>query len=359
MPADLQPTTARIRATTLNKYVRRQIELVYPRSPMLATLRAYKRISFNNSGKEIHWFPRFRRRELESGLGEQISVTFVATNTRLEARLPWRHYHMTERISRYERLVNKGPEALAKIVERVTDELLRDFEASFRRKLFVDGDATGSVDIHGLETIGSDRTKGSAVSGSPAFGANGSYAGVSMALGALGGSWNGNWPMGNGDAEYCAWTPMRIDTDSAVFGTGASWSTNWQEELRFAKTYLQMVYDLEPKVVVMDPELLRQAADSLKSTYRLEVTAKSPIVDIGIRTLSFEGLELIADSACPSGVAYMFNPDYLELMCLTGQLWERTEDSDITTQTDLVRLDFDGNLVVYSPASLARLAVYA
>lgn len=352
MPADLVPVSARIKTTTLNAYLRKRIELVYPRSPGLATLRAFKRISFNHSGREVHWFPRIRRRELESGLGEQITVAFVATNTRVEARLPWRHYHLTERISRYERLVNKGKEALAGIVETVANELVNDFNASFQRKIYANANATGSLDIAGLETF---TQPGAAISGSPCRNGSGTFAGISLALGALGGAWSGNWPMGSGDAEYSAWTSMMVQTNGSFFsGSTDSWKNNWQEQIRFAKTYLTMLYDVNPRVLLVNPELLRQAADSLKSTYRLEVTAKSPLVDLGIRTLQFEGVEMVADSAVPANVGYLFDPDYLELMCLTGQLFERTQDDDITTQTELIRLDFDGQLVTHSPAAVAK-----
>ncbi len=353
----MQPITARIASAAYNLYLNNEISKIYPRCPGLGVLQAYRRISYNNGGTEVHWFPRFRRRSIEANVGDQVALSFIAVNTRLEARLPWRHYSLTERIGRHERKVAKNQKQLSMIVERITKEALQDFEFDFKRKIYANANAAGSLDIAGLGTY---TQPGSMISTSntPCADGNGTYAGYSLVLGALGGTWTGYWPIGSGDAEYSAWTPILISATAEFWSTSADerkWSASWQKQLRFAKTYLQMLTDTDPKVVLLTPEMLRVAADSLSMYYRLEVTAKSPIVDLGIRSLNFDGMELVADSACTSGVAYVFDPANFELMCLGSQLVERAEDTDITTQTELIRFDFDGQLVTYTPAAVAAI----
>jgi len=346
------PITPRIRTTTLNKYVRKKVETIYPKLPLLGVLRGFGRLSFNNSGRKIVWYPRYRRRELETGLGEAVSATFVATNTRLEAESSWRHYHMTERISRFEKLVNKGKEALIRIVQTTVNELLEDMEVAFKMKLYINS-GSNPEDIDGLQTVhDTSATAIGSAGDTPAKNpsSNKSYAGIAMQLGALGGSWTGHFPIGYGDSEYAAWTSLIVDgTDSNFFANG-TWAGDWQSVLRFTRTYLGMRTGIDPNICVMNAELLRQAMDSLKDAQRLEVSKTPQLLDLGIRALAFEGLDLVADYACPNGLAFMLNAQHIELMCLSPQLFYRSEDDDITTSTQLIRLDFDGQMVYYSPA---------
>lgn len=347
--------TARIRTSTINLYLSKRIEYLYPEQPLFATIRTMGSNRFNVSGKEITWFPRIRRRRIQAVTAEQLYSEFPAFASRIVCSLPWRHYELGERISEFEKLVARGPQAIFKIVETVIDELTKDFIFDLASKIVADASAVGSADIAGFHTF---LKPGSLFTGSPVrqISSGTTYAGVSCEYGALGGGWTGNFPFGSGDSEYHAFAPLIVDASASYWGTSQNWSTTWESCLRFASTYLRILKGVTPKVVVLHPELLRQAKDTLKQTYRLVLTPKSQLVNVGVRTLAFEELEMFDDPVVPTGWGYLFDPQSVGFYSLYRDLIEKKGDEDITTQTDRILLSAWLQLVVDTPGVIA--AVY-
>ncbi|MDW8100846.1 MAG: hypothetical protein RML36_15340 [Anaerolineae bacterium] len=340
--------TARIRTTTINLYLKKRIEYLYPEQPLFATIRTQGSNKFNASGKEITWFPRIRRRRIVAVTAEQLQAEFQAFSSRIVCSLPWRHYELGERISEFEKLVNRGEQAIFKIVEEVVNELTKDFIFDLATKLVADASAAGSVEIAGFQTF---MKQGPSFSNSPVrqVASGTTYAGLSCEYGALGGGWSGNFPFGSGDPEYHAFSPLIVDARSTYWGTSQTWTQTWESCLRFGATYLRVLKGVSPKVVVLDPELLRQAKDTLKSTYRLELARDSKLVSIGVKTLAFEDLELFDDPVMPANWAYMFDPKSIGLYSLYPDLIQKKGDDDITTQTDRILLSSWLQMVVDTP----------
>jgi len=348
--------SARLTPQLLNKYIEKVTEPIYPQAKMLGVLKAHGRISMKHDEGDIRWRVRHTRREPTPIQGYPVTIPFEAPVRHTEAILPWRAYAMGEYISRQEKLVGRrnNVTALPTLVENVIKWNLEDFKHYMQRVIYTDGDADPTA-IHGLESMFS--TSG-LISGVPVANPNDVYATVSTALGgAQGGSWtSGTWPEGSGDTQYCFWSPIVVDWSNSAFAVSeeTDWEHTWKRAIRYGITWLSNRQSVDAKMVVMNPALLLAIKDSSDEMVRIQATAKSPVVDLGIQTLNFEGVELLADPHCPENTAYILDPQYMELRCLQDQLVEVREDTD-PYNNDTIYMDFHGNLRFESPAYFVKL----
>ncbi len=348
--------TPRITAVAINKYIRKLTEPIMVNARLLGVLQAKRRITYNHDAAQIRWRVRFRRAQPVASAGYPINVTFDLPNRITEAVLPWRSYVLGEAIPKMEKLIGRRDDtAFPRLVENIVKWAMDDFQYFFQRTLYADGES-GTLDIHGLESMfGYSGLLAGGYVGNP----NDSYAGLSTALGALGGTWTGVWPSGVGDPEYCAWSPIIVDYTNTVFkhdeSASSSWSNNWRRAVRFGRAWLQARQGVDPDVLISHPDMERQARDASDAMTRLEVTQKSPIVDLGIKTVNFEGLEMLSDPFCPSGTAYLLTTEKMELMSMQSQLIEVHKDTD-PYNTDTFMFDFFGNLKAESPAYFVKFA---
>ena len=346
--------TPRIKTSTLSKHLRTLVEPIYREDSFMAGLKSHGRITYNNGGDMVKWYPRFRRRTINAGDGLPASTSFPVTNTKKIATLPWRKYDLGESLMKMERLMNQGDSRLFNLAETVINEVAGDFIEDLRLKLYSNGYATNSKEIMGLESM--FRNSESLISGSFCAAPNNTYAELNSTLANYGGDWTGNWPVGTGDAEYCFWTPMIIDTKYASFGTTNTWAGQWQYVLNAMMTYQQILQRSTIDFLLLNSELLRQAKDSLQSGQRFEITQNSKITtETGVKTLSFEGLELSTEYGVPSNVGYGLRWKQMELMSMQKQLIDTSRDEDITTSTDLIALDSYLQLKCTSPAFFCKL----
>ncbi len=346
--------TPRITAVVINKYIKKLSEPIMVNARLLGVLKAKGRISFGHDSPDIRWRVRFARNEPSTSTGYPINVNFDMPNRIKTAVLPWRSYVLGEAIPKIEKLIGRSDDtALPRLMESTIKWMMDDFQFYFQRALYADGEA-GTNELHGLESLFS---YSGLLPGGYVGAPNGTYAGISEALGGIGGTWTGVWPSGSGDVAYCAWSPLMPDYPNAEFTPSgvstATWATNWRSAVRFGYSWLNAIQGISPDVFVMHPELERQAKDSMDPYNTLEVTTKSPIVDLGIRTLQFEGVEMLSDPFCPSGAAYLLSTQKMELMSMQNQLVEVHKDTD-PYATDTFMLDFFGNLRVESPAFCAK-----
>jgi hypothetical protein len=353
--------SARISTSAINAYTNKKVQAIYGKSVLMGAIKARGRQTNNHAGKSAcNWFPEFRTLEITPGAGNPVSISFPQTNIRREVTLPWRNYNLGQSITKYEQLVTEGRDrksVLFRIVDDTIDKMTRDFMNSFRLKLYKDGNAAGSTqDIHGLESIFSAT---SCVTSSIAGNPTGTYAGQSMALGVTG-DWTADssdgWPTGTGDAEYGWWSPLEVDYgNTALGGTTNSWANQWQEAINYGISYLSLLRDSTPDLLLLNGKLLYQAKNSLKSTQRFEITQNSDLTKLGHKTLQFEGLEIATEYGVPDAVGYLITFDQLEMRSLQGQLFGKMDDDDISTATKMLAMDFYGQLIFWSPAYFGKL----
>ena len=351
--------TARIRTSVINEYIRKRIEPIYRKDAFMAKLKSAGRITYGHGGEKVEWRPRFRRRTITAGDGNPVSISFPQTNTKKQATLEWVNYNLGESYTKFEKLVSQNKEtAIFKIAEDAVNEMVDDFMEDFRLKLYTDGNAGDGNDLSGLETwMGST---GSVITDGVCADPSDTYAGLSTLLGNYGGDWTADtsdaWPTGTGDTEYHFWSPVLVDyTNTKFAGTAATWQYNWQKAIRYALTYGEVLQRQTYDLILLNPELLRIAKDSLDAIQQLEVTQNSDLTKLGHKTVQFDGHELVTEYGVPSAVGYLLSFDNLELMSMQKQLVGRMEDTDITTATDLKAIDFYGQMKCESPAFTAKL----
>jgi hypothetical protein len=351
-------STAQINTTTIDNYLRIKVEPIFKLSYLLNELKARGQILHNQHGKTTVWFPRFRRRTITPGSGNPVNIAFPNVNVRKEVSLPWRHYQLGESIPYISILQNQNREtAIFSIVQDTIDGGAEDFMEDFRRKVFFDGNAGTGKDIHGLESIFSVN---GLVTDSMVGDPNDSYAGLSTALG-VSGSWtpdsDDGWPTGSGATEYHWWSPLVVDyQNSGWTGTVKDWTTTWQQVLNYALMYQGILQKKEVDVVLLNPELFRQAKDSLQSTQRFILSERSKPTDVGFKRLSYEDVEFATEYSVPDGVGYLLNLNEIELRCMTAQLVETQQDTDITSGGQrLFSFQFYGNMLIKAPSFQAKL----
>lgn len=348
--------TARIDTNILNRYLRVVCEPIKRKSVVYQELDRRNRISFNNFGKTCEWRARYKRRTITAGLGTAVAISFPQTPIRKVLSLPWRHYQLGESISYYETLLSKNREtALFPIVEEVTGTCAEDFLESFRLKLYGDGNAGTGRELHGFDSFTANI---GALSGSKVADPSDTYAGISTALN-QGGDWSGTWPVGTGDTEYCWSSPFLCDVNNSGFtGYASGVGSTWQQAIRYVTTFGSALQQQEYDLLVICSDWYNVIRDSLESDQRFNVTATSGsgTTDVGFKTLDFEGLKIAHEYGCPDNAGYFWNFDKVELRCLTGQLVEMMQDTDITAGGQkLYAFQFYGNMMFQAPSFFAKL----
>ena len=81
--------TARVATSTINRYIKREIEPIYRKSILLGMLRAKGRMKFNVGGKNIVWDVRYLRRVIRDVLGAVTQTTFPNTSTKIMCTMGW------------------------------------------------------------------------------------------------------------------------------------------------------------------------------------------------------------------------------------------------------------------------------
>ena len=382
--------TARVATSTINRYIKREIEPIYRKSILLGMLRAKGRMKFNVGGKNIVWDVRYLRRVIRDVLGAVTQTTFPNTSTKIMCTMGWAAYDMGESIAKLEKLINQGSEVqIYKLYESVLKELLGDFTEQWRLRLWQDGTVTGTGLMGILSMFGGSTTPtNDGIYNQPktytaSTGQDGTsawwccnpnnsttYAGVSTALGNKVNDYvdaiqSENFPKGYFSPGYNFFTPLMVDYNSKFFTPNSqismsatpthNWDSQWQQALNYITEYHGILQKDSPDVIVLDPDLYVRASNSMIPQQRFVVADSSELRSLGFKAVEYQGQELASEFGVPSGMAFLLNWDKLEYDCMQGQLIERTEDEDIATSEDLVKLDNYGQLWAESPAYFGAL----
>lgn len=354
--------SAPITTSVLEAFTNKRVEPIFRKSVLMGALKSHGRISTNHAGKTAcTWYPRFRRRTIEPGDGNPVSISFPETNVRRKAELLWRNYNLGASTTKFTRLVSSGNSGagakLFNVVEELAAQLTDDFMEDFRLKLYLDGNLAGQTrDLMGLESIYSVN---GLVTNSAVGDPNDSYAGHSTALGVTGewtpGAGEG-FPIGQGDTEYHWWSPMVVDYRYSGFGgTTNAWDDQWQQACNYLITYLGLLQQKDVDLLLLHPELLRKAKDSMIGIQTFEVTQNSSLTKLGHKTLQYNGIEMATEYGVPSDVGYALNFEQMELRSLQNGLLGTMNDEDITIASQLKALDFYGQFIMWAPSFFGKL----
>src|SRR5438132_10231177 len=118
---------SRVLNTTLRNFIKEVEVNVLRNRKLTALLKEKGRISFNWSGEEMEWRVEYKRLAM-SGYADMDTLTFARKDRWKIATLPWRGYAVTDAVSKKERLMNKGTEAIIKVYDQTARNLMDDME---------------------------------------------------------------------------------------------------------------------------------------------------------------------------------------------------------------------------------------
>jgi hypothetical protein len=345
---------SRIVNTTIHDYIRAVEPNILRNRKLLALMKERGRITFGHAGDLMDWKVQYKRAPMQ-GYADSDTLTFSRRDRWKTAQLQWRGYAATDSMTKLEKLKNKSTEAIIKIYDQITKNLLEDLEDQFGDELYIDGNAAGnSKRIHGIESfLGNAGPAPQGFIGVPAS----TYAGLTTGLGDYGGSWsttagNFDWPRGTGDAHFDYWSPLLIDyTDQAWAASTKTWPNTCREALRFGIVHSKKNKSMKGMLdlALLDSELFRLFEEKVDANERIVVEGgnkKGSLYSLGYGdVVNFEGAEITYEYGIPTGVGHGWNLDYAELCSLQPQMFvPEGPDFDIASQSWRFSIDFFGNL---------------
>lgn len=318
---------SRVLHTTLKDFIKKREVNVLRNRKLTALLQSKGRVTFNNSGNSMEWRVEYKQVSLGDGYADMDSLTFARRDRFLLAELPWRGYAMTDAVSLKEKLMNKGKEAIIRVLSETAELLLSNAEELFGEELYVDGNATGNERrIHGIESfLGTSGANAGGFIGTP----DDNFAGLDTDLAAYGGTWTGNWPAGTGTSDYDFWSPIIVDyTDTAWAAATKTWPNTCLEALRYGiiKSQRSKAKTGMLTVIVLTDDLYKEFLDKLATSERIVVERgqkQSPLIALGYNdVVSYDGVDVTWEYGVPATVGYGFNCDMMELRSLQNGLFE-------------------------------------
>ena len=352
----------RVVNTTIAKYLRDEEVNILRNRKLTAMLQSKGRIIMNQSGERLNWRVKFKRATVQ-GQADGDTLTFDRKLRHKQAELDWRGYATTDSVTKKERMMNKGTEAIVRIYENIAKDLKDDMTEAFCDELYVDGNASGNEKrIHGVEsafaatqtisvattTSTSPRTANAAdYVGYP----NDTYANLSTVLGNYGGAWNSNWPEGAGDAHFDFWSPVLVNyTGTGFGGATATWKDQCIDALRFGIIKSQRNKSKKGMLdmVVVTNEMYRLALTKNATKEQINVNRgeESELVKLGFKDVfNLDGVDVTWEYGVPNNIGYGFNVDEMTLHSLQNQLFvPEGPDWDIGSSSYRFSVDFYGNL---------------
>ncbi len=357
----------RVLQTTIAEYMLGAEDNVVRNRKLLALMKAKGRITYGHSGTALNWGIRYKRRDID-GYADGDTLSFGRSDNFKRAEVPWRGYTMTDMVTKKEKLMNRGKPALIKYVSELVEHMSDDFSDRFHKQLYIDGNATGnSKKIHGFDSF----TAATAQSGNYVALPADSYGGLTTGLGDYGGTWNGTWPLGEGDAEYDFYTPVIVDyTNTAWTAATKTWPNTCTEAMRFGVIKAKRNDDKKGMLDVglFDGELYRQFETLLEGKERVIVQqggGMPTLRNLGFGdTVWFEGIEVTWEYGVPADAAglaqgYGFNVDEMELCSLQDRLFvSEGPFYDEASLSDRFAIHMFGNMK-WNPRYFAKWAKYS
>ncbi len=357
----------RVLQTTIQEYMTGAEDNTLRTRKILALMKARGRITFNHSGTALNWGVQYKNRDID-GYADGDTLTYARSDTFKRAELPWRGYVMTDLVTEKEKLMNRGKPALIKYVSELAESMMKDWSARFPKQLYIDGNASGNgKKLHGFDSFCVATGQAGNLVALP----NDTYGNLSTNLQTYGGTWNGTWPIGDGDAEYDFWSPLIVDyTNTGWTAATKTWANTNQEAMRFLIIKGKKNDSLEGMldVIMLESELYRQWLTTLDSKERVMVDSgggKPTLRKLGFGDVTwFEGVEVTWEFGVPAdaaGVAqgYGWNFDEVELCSLYDVLFKpKGPFYDWTTMSDQFSIANFSNMK-FNPRYFGKLAKYS
>lgn len=319
--------------TTIPDYLRDVSDNTLNERILLKMLSMKGRISFGNSGTKYVGRVRYKRGTMMPYASDDV-INFARVDRYKTWEVPNnRAYVLPQQIGWVDELQNSGTEAIINMVGEALTVMEEDLNEQFCDKLYIDGDlAANSKELQGIETfLGTGATP---VVAAPGFiQPNDTYATLSTALAAYGGSWtNGTWPQGgNGlTPQYSFWSPILVDYTSPVAdaytATTRIWRNTCVEALRNLTTYCRKMKSKKGALdlLLLEETLFRDFKNFQEQYKQVPVLTGEALGmrNFGFDVVSQDGLTISTEIGIPVGTGYAFNTNQMELRCLTKTLFD-------------------------------------
>lgn len=337
----------RVVKSTISDFLKDEEINVLKNQKLTGLLMQKKRISYGHSGKSLFWPVRAARNGMLPYTDAAV-LAFNRVNREQDADLPWRSYAMPEAVTKKEKLMNRGRQALVNYATRLGEFIRDDIKYNFNAELYVDGTTNANADrIHGLQScLGNN---GAAQYPTP----NSTYAGLATNLGNYGGApaAGSTWPLGQFDPLYYFWSPTLVSYTNTAWGaTSATWANNCLASVRKGKLISQNLKGRQGKtdLIVTDPSMYGDFLDAFSAKERIECRRggeSSGLVKLGFEdVVNFDGTDITSEADCPVGNGFGLSFDALELCSMQDQMFDLDEMDDINTLSNKIVGCFFGNL---------------
>ncbi len=341
-------SNTRIANSTIANYIKSEENNILRKRRMTAALQEHGRIKLNESGDQLVWPIRYKRAPMNK-IGDVVNISFARRNRRKVASIGWAGYEVNDAIGEMEKAINKGPQAIIKLLSRIVPDLKDDIKEGFGLELYKDGGlAANAGGISGLETC---LAKSAASSNGYTFAPSDTYAGHSTAPGVVG-SWTGNWPEGTGDDHYDWWSPVIIGAKGTSWTPATkTWENTCLEALSYGVTLAER--NLTPLDLCLHTRFSYNTC-KVKINERDRVltqrdASNSLMIKLGFGSVfNWDGVdqtwEMGVETADSDVLCYGLTWDALQLHSLNPQLFMPKEDEDLVSLTDRYVLLFFGQL---------------
>lgn len=301
-------------------------------------LRKWGSLTFKARSHSQAWNARVKQPTVLAAVDNQ-PIEFVNWDTDIQYYIGIKGYRTSDFLPEQEYLQAQGaPEQISDRYARKSPELAQAMTEKLCRSFWLDGNvAANAYDFVGIKTCLGHTAASCTLADKVGFPA-GSYAGQSIALGNLGGTWSdtvatppnaalsNDFPFGQGSPEYDGTSPLIVNYASSAWGTGATdWGTNAIAATSYAQTALLhrggQSMTGAPVQCVMASEMFTEFKNSFRENNRQIMPFKDGDLGYAGETLMVDGIVYSMDYSIPAGEAYMYLPQYLEAFFLHDNIY--------------------------------------
>jgi hypothetical protein len=314
-------------------YMKGFADLTHRGHVLLALMKQHGMIEFNANDFSRIWQVQAYEPEVRVG-SDTTRQTFQNHNPYKQCQIDVRDYVASDLLTEGQYKKNRGRNQLINLYDQKMKNLGKSMVRRLQEWMYRDGDAAAyDGGFNGFESCLADDA-GTLVTEKVAAPSD-TYAGLSTALGALGGSWTtdlaaadrynaglaNDFPYGQGDTEYDYFSPLLINWGSSAFTTAGSWEDNCDEVLRFGSSVMRgrngyMNAEGLPLINLLAPNLYEAAENHYATRFR--TVHPYTMGDLGFpqKTLHLDGTVLQSDYSVPTDVGYGICPAHMEAFFL-------------------------------------------
>lgn len=341
--------------TTVPAYFKEATDHTIRNRLLLKLMEVQGNIILNMKAPEMVWDIEVREPKVRAITGSDRHV-WDETQVYEQLRISHAELESTDTMRRRFQMINSNsPQAIVDEAGKKMDRLVRTMTRKLNSQFYIDNTGANAQYMTGIKSF----LKGTGVSTdwilTPSAGTT--YGGLSIELGALGGTWSAalatkpnaalarDWPLGSGSSEFDYNAP-KIFNVGATIGGSAGWAANCLKSIRRMTQLIRHTggEGSAPIIQLLSQEFYSAVEDKLEERERTRVSDYAS--NLGFPdTLTYGGALLTSDFDCPAGQGFAINPATCALYSVHSDLF--FTDSDWSTESQLSQflVGFLGNYV--------------